>query len=289
MEKDVESARELLADIYDASGGEHWFRNGNWCSQKDVGAWAGVSTDEHGFPLRVNLGVNNLSGELPDLTMKWFVSRGTVFYVDGNPQLAQAEPDEAERAALRALFIETEGRRWFNGAKWNSDEPVSTWHGVSVVNESVHVVWLSRNNLRGVVPNLSPLMFLRELHLQRNNLYGSLGAANLHGCPILSMLRLDFNRYRTSLDLWIPPPMLTRLSLQYNHFYGAPPRQLFELPHLESCELHINKFDEPLPDAVRTAPALRHLSAYGNPATATFRRQALAWGEGAIDARFKLN
>lgn len=56
-----------------------------------------------------------------------------------------------DRDALVALYNATEGGRWRRNKNWNTDAPLSEWHGVKV-NDQGRVVELSlsRNNLQGI-------------------------------------------------------------------------------------------------------------------------------------------
>ena len=89
------------------------------------------------------------------------------------PPAAPAAP--AQRAALVALYQATGGPNWLHSDKWMSNEPLSTWRGVST-DESGHVtrIFLAINNLDGSIPDLSALANLRELQLWGNKLSGSI-------------------------------------------------------------------------------------------------------------------
>ncbi len=57
--------REALIAIYNALDGDNWTRNENWCSDKPVGEWYGVNTNDNGFVVDLLLGYINLKGDLP--------------------------------------------------------------------------------------------------------------------------------------------------------------------------------------------------------------------------------
>ena len=46
-ERDAE--RQALIAFYNAAGGDTWLHNDNWCSDKPVGEWWGITTDDDGF------------------------------------------------------------------------------------------------------------------------------------------------------------------------------------------------------------------------------------------------
>ena len=59
--------RQALVEFYEATNGDQWNKNDNWCSDKPVEEWFGVRTGE-GLPYVQNLELqgNNLSGHLPE-------------------------------------------------------------------------------------------------------------------------------------------------------------------------------------------------------------------------------
>ena len=59
------SERETLVALYEAMNGADWDENGNWLSNAPLGEWHGVTTDESGRVIELNLALNQLSGEIP--------------------------------------------------------------------------------------------------------------------------------------------------------------------------------------------------------------------------------
>lgn len=57
--------RQALIDLYNATDGDNWTKNTNWCSDKPLDEWHGVSTMESGRVLMLRLDHNNLKGHLP--------------------------------------------------------------------------------------------------------------------------------------------------------------------------------------------------------------------------------
>ena len=63
-----ETDREALVALYNATGGPHWKTNNNWLSDVPISEWEGVTTDDNGRVIELDLGVNQLSGEIsPEL------------------------------------------------------------------------------------------------------------------------------------------------------------------------------------------------------------------------------
>ena len=78
-----------------------------------------------------------------------------------------------DRGALVALYNATGGPNWRHSNNWLTDEPLSTWFGVTL-DETGHVgeLRVASNNLTGSLPDLSPLTRVRVLDFGSNNLTG---------------------------------------------------------------------------------------------------------------------
>ena len=60
-EEDDEELREALVKLYESTDGDNWINNTNWCSDKPVTEWYGVSINREG-KYDISLGRNNLTG-----------------------------------------------------------------------------------------------------------------------------------------------------------------------------------------------------------------------------------
>ena len=59
--------REALIALYEATGGENWIHNDNWCTERPLNEWYGVNTDYiTGRVSGIMLFQNNLSGTIPE-------------------------------------------------------------------------------------------------------------------------------------------------------------------------------------------------------------------------------
>ena len=58
------SEASLLKTIYKTTNGDNWTRNDNWCSDRPLSEWYGITTDAEGNVTSINLENNNLSGSL---------------------------------------------------------------------------------------------------------------------------------------------------------------------------------------------------------------------------------
>ena len=65
LEEEIAKEREALIAFYHATNGDQWKNNTNWCSDKPVSEWYGL-TIENGYVTQLILTENNLSGYLPE-------------------------------------------------------------------------------------------------------------------------------------------------------------------------------------------------------------------------------
>ena len=60
-----ETDRAALAALYHGTDGANWLRNSNWLSDAPMGEWDGVTTNDDGRVIKLDLGANELSGQIP--------------------------------------------------------------------------------------------------------------------------------------------------------------------------------------------------------------------------------
>ena len=64
-EGSVETDREALVALYEATDGDNWFNNENWLTDAPLGEWYGITTDRDGRVWEIQLDSNGLDGEIP--------------------------------------------------------------------------------------------------------------------------------------------------------------------------------------------------------------------------------
>lgn len=64
---EVIDERTALVALYNATGGDDWFNNTNWCSDAPLSEWYGVTVNEAGQVTELFLKYNGLSGEIGDV------------------------------------------------------------------------------------------------------------------------------------------------------------------------------------------------------------------------------
>ena len=207
------------------------------------------------------------------------------------PQPTATPPlNEADRAALVALYHATGGPGWMNNHKWLSDAPLGEWHGVitgaggRVVDlqlrnngltgeippelgglEGLTRLSLGGNELTGEIPpELGGLEGLTLLDLSGNGLSGEIPSA-LGGLTSLIWLYLDSNR----LSGEISPELgnlasLTQLRLDGNQLSGEIPPELGNLASLSVLALDGNQLSGEIPPELEGLPKLTTLTLSGN-------------------------
>ncbi|MFC5044800.1 T9SS type A sorting domain-containing protein [Aquimarina hainanensis] len=144
---------------------------------------------------------------------------------------------QSERELLIAFYEATNGPNWNYKDRWNTDSPISTWEGVSVVDGRVNELNLSRNNLKGTLPEaLFELTALSSISLSNNQLTGEIP---------------------TTINRLID---LKQLVMNNNHFSGSIPEELGELLGLEGMYLEGNQFEGLFPVSIGN---LKNLKALG--------------------------
>ena len=111
---------------------------------------------------------------------------------------AQQGSVATDKAALVALYNATDGANWTASTNWMSEEPLSSWHGVTTDSGGrVTAVVLSSDGLDGRLPAaLGDLSALERLDLQDNSLAGAL-PSELANLTHLAALLLNESRALT--------------------------------------------------------------------------------------------
>ena len=133
--KTADADRAVLTALYNATNGTNWTNKGNWLSERPLGDWYGVTTDENGRVTELRLTANNLNGSIPS--------------------------NLGDLDRLAALDFES------NGLNGTIPPELGKLRNLAEF-------WLSLNNLEGTVPpDMGRLVKLKSLGLASNNLTGS--------------------------------------------------------------------------------------------------------------------
>ncbi len=225
--------RDVLGLLFESTGGRSWANHDNWLTDAPLGEWHGVSTDESGRVQRLNLGYNDLTGEIPPELGN--LANLTRLYLYNNNLTGEIPPELGNLANLERLFLS------FNGL---TGEIPSELGGLA------NLKWLnlSRNGLTGEIPSeLGGLANLKVLNLGYNGLTGEI-PSELGALANLGYLFLAYN----GLTGVIPPELgglanLAELWLHSNGLTGEIPSELGNLANLEDLRLSRNGLTGEIP------------------------------------------
>ena len=122
--------REALKALYDATGGEDWKASDGWLSDATLDQWQRVTTDEDGRVTSLDLGSNQLNGEVP--TELGDLSNLKLLFISGN-ELTGELPQGLTGLSLLESF------RFHNNSGLCApiDEAFQTWlQGIAAVQGS---------------------------------------------------------------------------------------------------------------------------------------------------------
>ena len=154
------SDRIVLVALYNKMGGSGWRNSTNWLSDAPIGEWHGVTTDDSGRVIELDLKNNQLGGALPPELSS--LSTLEDLNLGGN-QLTGAIPSEL--SALSRLTVLELWRNQFSGAI------PAELGGLT----NLQSLWVGRNQLSGPIPpELGSLSNLKVLELSGNQLTGGI-------------------------------------------------------------------------------------------------------------------
>lgn len=172
--------------------------------------------------------------------------------------------NQRDSMALIAIYNATGGPFWTR--KWDVDQPIDNWFGVTTnANGDVIELDLSNNNLFGNLP--TEMSFLSELTILKlgfNDLRGNLPRS------VGSMIKLqEIFLFENALDLPIPDTIvnlkqLKILSLASNNIPGEIPRRIGQMTNLEMLVLDGNDLSGEIPPSIGQLSQLIFLDIHNN-------------------------
>ena len=186
----VSQDRDILVELYNTTDGPNWLDNTNWLSDRPIGEWYGVSTNEDGRVTRLELG-NYLIDSLP-------IESGDAYEVGGNGLVGRIPPELGGLTDLQVL--------WLHGNQLSGRIPPELGNLANLVELALHA-----NDLNGrIPPELGSLTDLQVLSLAINQLSGPI-PPELGNLADLQGLWLQGNR----LSGRIPPELGNPSYLQW--------------------------------------------------------------------------
>lgn len=240
----VQQEKEALIALYEATGGENWTDNTNWCSDKPLEEWYGVGF-WGGHVRYLSLGSNNLSGQIPEQ----LAELPALYYLNLSfNQLSGTIPSFiANLPMLQSLYLH------YN----KFDGSIPEWIGKL---EKLTNLYLSGNQLTGTVPSsIGNLKSLLNLDLSFNQLTGSI-PSSIGNLVSLESLNIQYNK----LDGSVPEEIgklekLTSLYLSGNQLTGTVPSSIGNLRSLSELDLTDNQLSGSLPSTIGNLTSLKFL------------------------------
>lgn len=237
--------REVLAELYETTGGDGWTRNDNWLSAAPIGEWYGVTAAVDGRVIGLRLPDNNLSGSIPPELAS--LSSLQELSLSNNGLSGRIPPQLGNLSSLVELFLHSN----------QLSGPVPPELGRL---SALEQLLLSGNELSGrIPPELGSLSSLQRLGLSSNDLIGPI-PTELTNLPLV-----DLYLYSNELSGRIPPELasiasLRQLYLSFNELSGPVPPELGQLSSLERLYLNGNSLSGPIPPELGNLTSLERFS-----------------------------
>ena len=218
---DAATDRAALVALYNATDGANWRNNGNWLSNAPMVEWHGVTTDSDGRVTRLDLTINQVTGEIPAELGGLSNLTGLSLYRN---QLTGGIPAE-----LGSLTNLTDLDLYGNQLTGAIPAELGSLSNLTDLD-------LFSNQLTGGIPaELGNLTNLEFLSLSNNQLTGEI-PAELEGLSNLTGLYLNNNQLTGEIPAELGSlANLTGLGLSLNQLTGEIPAELGSLTNLESC------------------------------------------------------
>ena len=253
----LEKEREALIAFYNATGGDNWTNNENWCSDKPVSEWYGVNSevDEFFMPIdskrvvSIRLPFDNLNGNIPNEIAN--LKELTILDLSGNSitgEIQQFIGDLSQLSQLSHLALA------HCGLIGNIPEEIANLH-------SLKTLELTGNKLTGEIPEkISDLSQLKQLYLTFNLLSGKI-PPSIGKLSKLEELLLSGNKLSGNIPKEIGSlTNLKYLNLSSNSLTGSIPSEITKLTQLEYLWLNRNELNGELPTDIGNMVALRELN-----------------------------
>ncbi len=300
------SERDALVAIFRATGGSFWAQKTNWLSDEPIASWHGVTADQNGKVIELNLNRNYLYGSIPDELAS--LTNLKILRMQGNSLVGSIPPALSNLNALTNLELQN---NLLSG-------PIPAELGNL---SKLEWLELSENDLTGSIPpELSNLTNLTVLTLSHNDLTGTfpwwlkefdglqilkVSGNQFTGCMSANLLDIwvddldqtliptcrealttfyfatggpewghntNWRQSETSLAQWYgvstdEAGRVTAIDLSDNRLAGALPPRIGNLVHLEELDLSGNELSGPIPPEMSNLSSLSTLYLAGNKLT----------------------
>mmetsp|Transcript_50296 Transcript_50296/g.64461 ORF Transcript_50296/g.64461 Transcript_50296/m.64461 type:complete len:319 (-) Transcript_50296:1183-2139(-) len=162
----------------------------------------------------------------------------------------RAKDMDEDREALRTVFSNCDGEKWYIKIGWKTYDDPARWFGVKVDRNRVRSFELPQNELKGSIPReIGSLIKIKSLNLENNMLSGPIPA------PVVLMTQTQLTSWslKGNLNLSLPTDIgavtvLTTLNLPGQNLTGRVPGGIMYLKCLKAIDLSQNRLTGPIPD-----------------------------------------
>lgn len=244
FEETMAKERAALVALYNATDGDNWTNNENWCTDASIDTWYGVSTTRD-LVTSISLYDNNLCGTLP-VEIGDFSQLKTL-NLRNNEITGDLPTEIGNLSRLTTLNL--------GGNQLTGNIPAEICNLTNLI-----VLYLNRNNLTGNIPeDIDRLSNLKYFYAYSNNLTGEIPA----GIGLITSLK-SLLLYSNNLTGEIPSGIgnlsqLETLNLKANNLTGNLPTSMTTLSSLTSINLTENRLSGTIPDEIINCDWFEHL------------------------------
>ena len=275
--------RAALVEFYKAAAGEEWLDKTNWCSDKPLGEWYGIKTNEKGRVISVNISYNGEKGDiakilpplasLKELTKLALGSNGTNIY-----GILPSDINALTKLEYLDLMVWLEGKLTSEFTRLKNLKRIEL-RGVEVSEAifkemccsltNLQYLALDGCNMNSPIPSeIDNLKKIGYLYLYDANLCGEIPDA-IWNLRSLRILGLSGNH---NLSGTISPKIKNLKNLgsffcQWCSLTGSIPKEICECSSLTAIQLEGNKLTGNIPENIGNLLNLRFLILYDNNLT----------------------
>ena len=243
---------QALTDLYNSTRGKNWKRNDNWCSDKPLGEWYGLSVNDKGQVIGIDLNDNGLNGTIPESICN--LSKLQYLYLGENSLTGSIPSQIGNLKELEALGL------YSNHLSGDFPESITSI-------STLKYLYLQYNygitgNLPESIGNLKDLVHFR---LDDNEMSGPL-PVNLGKLTKLDLLDLSANKFTGNIpDSYANLTKVSSLYIENNQLTGTIPEWIGNLKLLTGLALSGNRFTGTIPESIGKLDQLMVLGLQNNP------------------------